>query len=341
MTIDRLIGILAVLLREDQVTAAQLADRFEVSQRTIYRDIDRLCRAGIPLRTERGIRGGVSIMEGYDLDKTMLTNADRGAILAGLRSLDSVSGTGYYRQLMEKLPQAAAGRRAGRWPQANDGPQAETGAADDCVVIDLASWYGPLLAPRLAALKDACLRRRLVRFTYCAPGGDSQREVEPARLVFRWSSWYLFGWCRERQDWRTFKLTRMLDLETLEDSFPPRPVPNPVTPVERIYPDALQAAVRFAPAVRWRLIDEYGAGSFTQELDGSLLFRRGFPDQEELLRWVLSFQEQAELLEPEDLRQELAARLKKISAKSDSQLSGLMGYDGARPAPHGAESEES
>ena len=318
MTVDRLIGILAVLLREEQVTAAQLAERFEVSQRTIYRDIDRLCQAGIPLRTERGIHGGVSIMEGYDLDKTMLTNADRGAILAGLRSLDSVSGTGYYRQLMEKLPQA------------------ETGAADDCVVIDLASWYGPLLAPRLTELKDACLRRRLVRFIYCAPCGDSQREVEPARLVFRWSSWYLFGWCRERQDWRMFKLNRMLELEVLEEGFPPRPVPSPVTPVERIYPDALQAAVRFAPAARWRLIDEYGAGSFTQEPDGFLLFRRGFSDREELLRWVLSFQEQAELLEPEDLRRELTDRLKKICEKYDSQLSGFIGYHGARQAPDGA-----
>lgn len=300
MTIDRLIGILAVLLREEQVTAGQLAKRFEVSVRTIQRDIDRLCRAGIPLRTQRGVRGGVSIMEGYGLEKTMLTNADRGAILAGLRSLDSVSGANYYRQLMEKLPQA------------------EAGAADDCVVIDLASWYGPLLAPRLEALKAACLQRRLVRFTYCAPGGDSRRVVEPARLVFRWSSWYLFGWCRQRQDWRMFKLTRMVEPEVLEERFPPRPVPSPVTPVERIYPEALQAAVRFAPAARWRLIDEYGPESFAQELDGSLLFRRGFPDREELLRWVLSFQEQAELLEPEDLRRELANRLKKICGKYDS-----------------------
>ncbi|MDE6997405.1 MAG: YafY family transcriptional regulator [Oscillospiraceae bacterium] len=318
MTIDRLIGILAVLLREERATAPQLAARFEVSVRTIQRDIDRLCRAGIPLRTERGIHGGVSIMEGYGLDRTMLTNADRGAILAGLRSLDSVSGTSYYRQLMEKLPQA------------------ETVAADDCVVIDLASWYGPLLAPRLAGLKDACLRRRLVRFTYCAPGGDSLRTVEPAKLVFRWSSWYLHGWCRARRDWRLFKLTRMLEPETLEETFPPRPVPNPVPPAERIYPDALQAAIRFAPAARWRLIDEYGAGSFTQEPDGSLLFRRGFPDREELLRWALSFQEQAELLEPEELRRELVERLKKICGKYDSQLSGFKAYYEDRQASDGA-----
>jgi len=299
MTIDRLIGILAVLLREGQVTAGELAEKFEVSVRTIQRDVDRLCRAGIPVRTARGAGGGISIMEGYGLDRTVLTEADRGAILAGLRSLDSVSGSGYYRQLMEKLPQGLV--RAG----------------DDCVAIDLASWYGPALAPRLAELKEACAGRRAVRFTYCAPDGDSRRTVEPHMLVFRWSSWYLHGWCRERRDWRLFKLTRMLDLEVLEETFPLRPFPTPITPVQRIYPEALQAVIRFDPAARWRIVDEYGAESFAREADGSLLFRRGFPDREELFRWVLSFQELAELLEPEDLRRELAERLQKIYGKYD------------------------
>ncbi len=299
MTIDRLIGILAVLLREGQVTAGDLAARFEVSTRTIQRDIDRLCRAGIPLRTARGAGGGISIMEGYELDRTVLTDADRGAILAGLRSLDSVSGTGYYRQLMEKLPASV-----------------ET-AGDDCVVIDLASWYGPTLGPRLALLKEACRRRRVVAFTYCAPGGDSRRRVEPCRLVFRWSSWYLWGWCREREDFRLFKLNRMLDVGETGDSFPPRSVPSPIVPVDRVYPQRLLGVVRFAPEARWRLVEEYGVDSFTQEADGSLLFRRGFPGGEELLRWVVSFGEQAELLEPEELRRELAALAKKIYEKYD------------------------
>ena len=216
MAIDRLIGILTVLLREEQVTAASLAERFEVSVRTIARDVDRLAEAGIPVRTARGAGGGISIMEGYGLDRTVLTEADRGAILAGLRSLDSVSGSGYYRQLMEKLPQGLV--RAG----------------DDCVAIDLASWYGPVLAPRLAQLKDACVRRLVVRFTYCAPGGDSCRTVEPHMRLFRWSSWYLHGWCRERGDWRLFKLNRMLEVDLLEEGFAPPPAPTPHTPAGRV-----------------------------------------------------------------------------------------------------------
>jgi len=300
MAIDRLINILTILLREGKATASQLAERLEVNQRTVYRDIDRLCEAGIPLYSDRGRGGGISIMEGYTLDYALLTDADRGAVLAGLRSLDSVSGTDYYRRLMEKLPQS------------------QKTAEDDCVVIDLASWYGPMLAPRLAVLKDACTRRRLVRFTYCAPKGDSQRTVEPDKLVFRWSSWYLHAWCREREDWRLFKLTRMQDLELLEETFEPRPAPNPITPAEEVYPEAIQAVVRFSPAARWRLIDEYGAESFSRCPDGALLFKRGFPDKEELFRWVLSFQDQAELTEPKDLRRELAGRLEKIRGKYDT-----------------------
>lgn len=299
MTIDRLIGILAILLREEQATAASLAARFEVSPRTIQRDVDRLCRAGIPLRTVRGAGGGISIMEGYAVEHTVLTDADRGAILAGLRSLDSVSGTGYYRQLMEKLPQS------------------RENAGDDCVSIDLSSWYGPALAPKLEALKSACAERRLAQFTYCAPGGDSRRTVEPYQLVFRWSSWYLQGWCRARKDFRLFKLNRMLDVAVLPEGFAPRPAPNPITPPERVYPETLQALVRFSPAARWRLIDEYGIESFSSREDGSLLFRRGFPGKEELFRWVLSFQEMAELLEPSELREEFFLRLREICLKYD------------------------
>ena len=109
-------------------------------------------------------------------------------LFAGLRSLDSVSGTGYYRQLMEKLPSGLED------------------VGDDCVVIDLASWYGPLLAPRLELFKSACAARHPVSFTYCAPSGETVRTVEPGRLLFRWSSWYLWAWCRVRRDWRLFKL---------------------------------------------------------------------------------------------------------------------------------------
>lgn len=93
MKIDRLLGILSVLLQKDRVTAPYLAEKFEVSRRTINRDIENLCKAGIPLVTTRGANGGISIMDGYKIDRTLLTSAEMRAILTGLRSLDSVSRT--------------------------------------------------------------------------------------------------------------------------------------------------------------------------------------------------------------------------------------------------------
>ena len=108
MKLDRMIGILSVLLQKEKVTAPYLAEKFEVSRRTINRDIEALCMAGIPLVTEPGVNGGVSIMEGYKIDRTVLTTSEMQAILAGLRSLDSVSGTKRYAQLMEKLSVGAS-----------------------------------------------------------------------------------------------------------------------------------------------------------------------------------------------------------------------------------------
>ena len=103
MKIDRLIGILSVLLQDKKITAPELAEKFEVSRRTIYRDIEDLCKAGIPIFTSQGAGGGISIMDGYKMDRTILSSKDMQMIMAGLRSLDSVSGSHYYVQLMEKI----------------------------------------------------------------------------------------------------------------------------------------------------------------------------------------------------------------------------------------------
>ena len=93
MKIDRLIGILSILLQKEKVTAPELAQMFEVSKRTINRDIDDLCKAGIPIVTSQGIGGGIRIMDGYRMDRTILSSKDMQMIMAGLRSLDSVSGS--------------------------------------------------------------------------------------------------------------------------------------------------------------------------------------------------------------------------------------------------------
>lgn len=303
MKMERLIGILSILLQREKVTAPELAERFEVSRRTIQRDIEELCRAGIPLTTAQGAGGGISIMEGYRVDRTILTSSEMQAILAGLRSLDSVSGTRRYAQLMDKLSAGTGGLVPG-------------GAH---MLIDLSSWYKTSLPPKIEAIRAAMDQSRTIRFTYCSPKGESEREAEPYYLVFHWSAWYVWAWCQKRQDFRLFKLNRMTDLSTGEP-FPPRQAPLPDLDPERIFPVAYKISVLFAPEYKWRLVEEYGADSFTLQPDGRLRFTGGFPNQDSILSWLLTFGDGAELLEPVELREKLrllGARLEERYGRSE------------------------
>lgn len=133
MKIDRLVGILSILLQKDIVTAPELAEHFEVTRRTINRDIEDLCKAGIPIVTKQGHDGGISIMEGYKTGHALLTNTEMQDILTGLRSLDSVSDTKRYIQLMEKL-------------SAGSSCFMESGQS---LLIDLSSWYKGSVVPKI------------------------------------------------------------------------------------------------------------------------------------------------------------------------------------------------
>ena len=287
MKMERLIGILSILLQRDKVTAPELAEQFEVSRRTIQRDIESLCQAGIPIATAQGTGGGISILEGYRVDRTVLTTPEMQAILAGLSSLDSVSGTRRYAQLMEKLSAGSGGR-------------------DSHILIDLSSWYKTSLSPKIEAIHSAIRQHQTIRFTYFSPKETAVRTIEPYDLMFQWSSWYVWGWCQTRQDFRLFKLNRMTDLVPGEP-FTPRPAPPPDLSAEHIFPAKYQVTVLFDPACRWRLVEEYGPDSFTIQPDGKLRFTWGFPDADSVLSWVLTFGEGAELTEPEELRLRLAA----------------------------------
>lgn len=296
MKLDRMIGILSVLLQNQKVTAPELADMFEVSRRTIGRDIDTLCRAGIPILTIQGAGGGIQMMEGYRMDRTLLTSKDMQMILAGLRSLDSVSGSNYYRQLMEKIQAGASDFVSGR----------------DSILIDLSSWYKETLAPKIALIQNAMEKRKIIMFHYYAPKGESQRRIEPYYLVFKWSSWYVWGWCLERQDFRMFKLNRMDALMQTEDGFITRTVPLPDLSTEKIFPVNSKVKALFTPKSKWRLIEEFGKDCFTEREDGTLLFSADYTDHQNLLYWLLTFGDQVQVLEPTEIRNEMIQIAKNI-----------------------------
>lgn len=298
MKIDRMIGILSILLQQEKVTAPYLAEKFEVSRRTINRDIDALSMAGIPLVTEQGRGGGISIMEGYKINRTLLSTSDMQAILSGLRSLDSVSGTNRYAQLMEKLSAGASSLLAG----------------DNHILIDLSSWYKSSLSPKFELLHGAILSGHKVSFTYSAPKGESRRTAEPYNLIFQWAGWYLWGWCESRQDFRLFKLMRMTDLQIAEP-FEKRSVRLPDLTPERVFPSIYHVKAKIHPAYKWRLVEEYGPESFTCEPDGSLLFSAPFVDQTSIVGWIVSFGGGAELLEPAEFRQDVLRFAENIREK--------------------------
>ena len=286
MKIDRLIGILSVLLQEEKTTAPELAERFEVSRRTINRDIEDLCKAGIPIRTTQGTGGGISIMDGYRMDRTILTSKDMQMILAGLRSLDSVSGSGYYGRLMEKIQAGSSEFIVGR----------------DSILIDLSSWYRETLAPKIETIQDAIGDRRSIRFLYYAPSGESRRTVEPYYLVFRWSSWYLWAWCTDRKDYRLFKLNRMDQVTETDQEFICREAPMPDLSTEKIFPGGIKVKALFTQDMKWRLVEEFGPQCFTETGDGKLLFTADYTDMENLVTWFMTFGAKAEVLEPAEAR---------------------------------------
>lgn len=298
MKLDRMIGILSILLQKKKVTAPYLAEKFEVSRRTINRDIEALCMAGIPLVTEQGKNGGISIMEDYTIDKTLLSMSDMQAILAGLRSLDSVSGTNRYKQLMEKLSAGASNLMSG----------------DAHLLINLSAWNKEALSPKIELLHGAIVSARTVSFSYFAPKGKTHRMIEPYNLLFQWSSWYVWGWCVKRRDFRLFKLNRMTDLQ-VGAVYEKRFVPLPDLSRTQVFPDAYQVKAKIQPQYRWRLMDEFGTECFAQQSDGSLLFSFGFTDKDSIVRWIVSFGDGAELLEPVELREDVFTFAKEICRK--------------------------
>lgn len=303
MKIDRLIGILSVLLQKEKVTAPELAEQFEVSRRTINRDIEDLCKAGIPICTSQGVGGGISIMDGYRMDRTLLTSKDMQMILAGLRSLDSVSGSHYYGQLMEKLKTGSSSYIGG----------------NESILIDLSAWSKDSIAPKIALIQTAIEEGRILRFHYYAPGGESERAVEPYFLIFKWSSWYVYGYCLLRNDFRMFKLNRMDQLLTEELFEKKNEVPLPNLEKDHVFPGKGMVKAVFDASMRWHLIEEYGADSFEILPDGSLLFEHEYSSDERLLSEMLSCMDHVTVIEPKYVRERLCQIASNIRKKYEKE----------------------
>lgn len=296
MKIDRLIGILSILLQKKTVTAPYLAEKFEVSRRTINRDIENLCKAGIPVVTRQGIGGGISIIENYKIDRTLLTQKEMQDILTGLKSLDSISGTNYYKCLMGKF------------------------SADNCektehIIIDLSGWDKQAVSQKIDILKSAIENCRKISFKYFSPKGESRRSVEPYQIIFQWSHWYLWGFCEARNDYRMFKLARMDDLKCTDEFFEKRENSGFSRCDNWNICNNIRATVKFDRSAKWKVIDDFGTQYPEYDENGNILLNHIWADKDALFHYVLSFGDKAEIIEPAVYRQEFLRLLENMTEK--------------------------
>lgn len=294
MKMNRLIGIITTLQQKKTVTAPYLAEKFEVSRRTINRDIEDLCKAGIPIFTTQGVNGGISIINGFSLDTTMFTEQALADIFTGLKSLDSVS----YSASAEKLAQKIGGSSAIRLA--------------DNMVIDLSSFYKDDLAAKIDGIKQAMKESKCITFHYCYDKGEADKLIEPYLIVFKWSDWYVFGFCKERQNFRMYKLRRLWNLQIAEETFTLRDVPEEKKQFGSHITDDYVIAAVYDASVKYRLVEEYGHNSFTEMEDGKLYTEWGFTTQKGAVEWFLSFGDKVKVLGPPEMVEIMKSTLNSI-----------------------------
>ena len=294
MKMNRLIGIITTLQQKKIVTAPYLAEKFEVSRRTINRDIEDLCKAGIPIVTTQGVNGGISIMDGFSLDTTVFTEQELTAIFTGLKSLDSVSNSASAEKLAQKIGGSSAIRLS------------------DSMVIDLSSFYKDDLAAKIDQIKQAINKSKCITFHYCYKKGEADKKIEPYLIVFKWSDWYIFGFCKERQDFRMYKLRRLWDLQITDESFTVRKIPEEKKQFGSHITDDYVITAVYEPEVKYRLVEEYGHKSFTEMEDGKLYTEWGFTTQKGAVEWFLSFGDKVKVLGPPQMVEIMKSTLDSI-----------------------------
>ena len=295
MKLDRLIGILTTLLQRDRITAPYLAEKFEVSRRTIGRDIDSLCQAGIPIITYQGTGGGISIAEGFKLDKSVLTTSELSGIVAGIKGLGSVSEQSSIEKILDKL-----------------GANSDSIVSlSEPIIIDLASYYKGDLTKKIEGIKQAILDKHTIEFDYFYEKGEDRRRIEPYIIVFRLTSWYLFGFCLKRNDWRMFKLNRLWNLSINDEQFTLRDIP----PEKRDFNSHLvsngKLVAIFDNSVEYLLIEMYGRNCYHKTEEG-LYFEFEYTNKSYIITWLLGFGDKVRVLEPLDVINDIRDAAKNI-----------------------------
>jgi predicted DNA-binding transcriptional regulator YafY len=296
MKINRLLEITLILLNKSTVTAKELADRFIVSTRTIYRDIDELSTAGVPVYTNKGSGGGISLLENYSLNKALLTEHERDSLLLALKTLQA---TKYpeIENILEKIG-AVFKKAAANWVQ-----------------IEFSPWgSGPNEENKFLYIKRAILECKVVTFDYInADGVLSRRNIEPMLLSFKGQAWYIWGYCRMKHDFRTFRISRIRNMVVTNEGFVRRPLESakdeePAAPTKK----NVTLKLRFQPEDLYRVYDDYDQERITRNVDGTYDVTVTFPEDEWVYGYIMSFGDLVEVLEPQHIREIIRKRMQKV-----------------------------
>ena len=291
---NRYFQMIYLLLDKGQMTAPELADYFEVSIRTIYRDIDILSSAGIPIYATQGKGGGIAIQDSYVLKKSLLSEQEQKQILMALQGIRVLEDE-QINMLLSKLS-GVFQRQQGNWLE-----------------IDFSTWTKSGAGKHnFQLLQSAIWKSRIVSFSYYSGKGEqTKRIIEPHKLVFKTSDWYLYGYCTLRKDFRFFKLTRIRDLK-LQDAEYMRETPEHIFErSDEFEMKTVQVTLLFDAGMSHEVYEKFDEEVSEQE-DGSLLVTTILPDNELLYSYVLSCRERVEVLSPPYVSDNVRKRVRKM-----------------------------
>ncbi len=303
MKIDRLLSIVIMLLNRDRIPASSLAKKFSVSVRTIYRDIEAINLAGIPIVSYSGNGGGLGIQESYTLDRQVLSLKDMGAILSALRSVSTAFTAGDVDMAREKVRSLV--------PQEK---RNEVDVLQEQIVVDIMPWgYRAREKELLGDLYKAVQGARVVELAYRSYGGElTTRAVEPMTLVFKGSGWYLFGFCRTRKDFRLFRVSRIRRMAVKPEVFRRKAGGY----------EGYQAESSKLKSVKITLLcTRRSAEAFEDYLEPESIVAEGdrvrvtaqWPDDEWTYSMILGMGTNAEVIDPPGLRQEISRRARLVA----------------------------
>lgn len=310
---DRLVAMVLFLQGRRVVRASEMAKHFEVTERTIYRDMSALGEAGVPISGEAGV--GYCLMKGYQLPPVMFTAEEASALFVGgelVKQFTDASLQGPMASALDKLRAVLPRDRQDHVEKLVSRTIVRGRVGRAAPDVGTQRW--------MVTVQQGVVLRRVLRMAYrgLERDEDTQREVEPLGVVFYGGSWYLVAWCRLRLGIRHFRVDRIQRLELLPVTFAPREDFSLAEHMERsgVEGDSRPVRIWFHDHAREKAQREsYATLSEEKRRDGGAEYTLYSYSLEWTVQWLLSFGERAEAVAPAKLRSLMRAAAEKIAAK--------------------------